>query len=42
MLRHGIPSLNLDLNVDINAICELFSIQGWEAFEELWEEITSL
>ena len=42
MLRHGISSVNLDLDFDIKAICELFSIQGWEAFKELWEEITSL
>ena len=42
MLRHDISSINLDLEFDINAICELFSIQGWEAFKELWEELTSL
>ena len=34
MLRHGISSINLDLYFDINAICELFSIQRWEAFKE--------
>ena len=42
MLRHGFSSVNLDLDFDINAICELFSIQEWEAFKELWEKTTSL